>query len=58
MATDNEVEVGPAESRWVAVRLQLPYGAMPEGSHTVHFDVQALGDKARVSEKSVFLVPR
>jgi cytochrome c oxidase accessory protein FixG len=58
VATDGEVEVGPAESRWVAVRLQLPYDAAPQGSHTVHFDVQALGDKAQVSEKSVFIVPR
>ena len=58
VATDGDVEVGPAESRWVAVRLQLPYGAAPTGSHTVHFDVQALGDKAQVSEKAVFIVPR
>ena len=58
VATDGEVEVGPAESRWVAVRLQLPYDAAPQGSHTVHFDVQALGDRAQVSEKSVFIVPR
>ncbi len=58
VATDNEVEIGPAESRWVVVRLQLPFGAAPQGSHTVHFDVQALGDGAQVSEKSVFLVPR
>ena len=58
VATDGDVEVGPAESRWVAVRLQLPYDAAPQGSHTVHFDVQALGDQAQVSEKSVFIVPR
>ena len=58
VATDNEVEIGPAESRWVVVRLQLPFGTAPEGSHSVYFDVQALGDKAQVSEKSVFLVPR
>ncbi len=58
VVTDNEVQVGPAESRWVVVRLQLPYGTLPEGSHPVHFDVQALGDKAQVAEKSVFLVPR
>ena len=58
VATDGDVEVGPAESRWVAVRLQLPYDAAPQGSHTVHFDVQSLGDQAQVSEKSVFIVPR
>ena len=53
-----EGHCGPAESRWVVVRLQLPFGTAPEGSHSVYFDVQALGDKAQVSEKSVFLVPR
>ncbi|WP_312843601.1 cytochrome c oxidase accessory protein CcoG [Diaphorobacter nitroreducens] len=58
VASQPEVEIGPAESRWVAVRLQVPYGAAPAGSHTVHLDVQALGDRAQVSEKTVFLVPR
>ena len=58
VASEPEVEIGPAESRWVAVRLQVPYGAVPAGSHTVHLDVQALGDRAQVSEKTVFLVPR
>ena len=58
VASEPEVEIGPAESRWVAVRLQVPYGSAPAGSHTVHLDVQALGDRAQVSEKTVFLVPR
>jgi len=58
VASEPEVEIGPAESRWVAVRLQVPYGAVPAGSHTVHLDVQALGDRAQVSEKTMFLVPR
>ncbi|ROR48968.1 cytochrome c oxidase accessory protein CcoG [Diaphorobacter sp. C33] len=58
VASEPEVEIGPAESRWVAVRLQVPYGAAPAGSHTVHLDVQAQGDRAQVSEKTVFLVPR
>jgi cytochrome c oxidase accessory protein FixG len=52
------VEVQPAESRWVAVRLQLPYGSAPAGSHTVHFDVRSADGGARVSEKAIFLVPR
>lgn len=58
IASDSEVDIGPAESRWVPVRLQLPYGTAPAGSHPVHFDVQALGDRAQVTEKSAFLVPR
>ena len=58
VASEPEVEIGPAESRWVAVRLQVPYGSVPPGSHAVHFDIQAVGAADHVSEKSVFLVPR
>ncbi|QNP58080.1 cytochrome c oxidase accessory protein CcoG [Paenacidovorax monticola] len=59
VASDAEVEVGAAQSRWVAVRLRIPYGSAPPGSHPVHFDVQALGGTpARVAERAIFLVPR
>ncbi|MDA8446567.1 cytochrome c oxidase accessory protein CcoG [Paracidovorax valerianellae] len=58
VASDAEVEVGAAESRWVAVRLQVPYGSAPPGSHPVQFNVQTLGRDDHVTEKSVFLVPR
>lgn len=52
------VEVGAAQSRWVAVRLQLPYGSTPAGSHNVYFDVRSADGRARVSEKATFMVPR
>ncbi|MEJ5990057.1 cytochrome c oxidase accessory protein CcoG [Ramlibacter sp. PS3R-8] len=58
LASDAVVEVGAAESRWVAVRLQVPFGSAPPGSHPIHFDIQAEGADAHVREKSVFLVPR
>ncbi len=58
VASDTEFEVGPAESRWVPVRLQMPYGGASAGSHPIHFEIQAVGAPAHVSEKSVFLVPR
>ncbi|HEX2546083.1 MAG TPA: cytochrome c oxidase accessory protein CcoG [Ramlibacter sp.] len=58
IASDREVEVGPAESRWVPVRLQLPYGSAAAGSHPIQFDVATVGGDAHVREKSVFLVPR
>ncbi|TFZ07835.1 cytochrome c oxidase accessory protein CcoG [Ramlibacter humi] len=51
-----QLEVGPAESRWVAVRVQLPFGTAEPGSHPIHFEIE--GGGAHVSEKSVFLVPR
>ncbi|MGJ7573309.1 cytochrome c oxidase accessory protein CcoG [Variovorax sp. RB2P76] len=58
LASEPQVVVDAAQSRWVAVRLQLPYGAAPAGSHTVHFDIRQAGDGAQISEKAVFLVPR
>jgi cytochrome c oxidase accessory protein FixG len=57
VAPMSPVEVAPAAARWVAVRLQLPYSAVPPGSHTVHFDVRS-DEGVAVSEKAVFLVPR
>jgi cytochrome c oxidase accessory protein FixG len=58
VASEPEVLVGPAESRWVPVRLQIPYGAASAGSHAIEFQVTAVGEDAHVREKSVFLVPR
>lgn len=58
VASEAEVEIGAAQSRWVAVRLQIPYGSAAPGSHPVAFEVQSLETKARVKEKSIFLVPR
>ncbi|RYZ09598.1 MAG: cytochrome c oxidase accessory protein CcoG [Comamonadaceae bacterium] len=52
------VAVDSAQSRWVAVRLQVPYGSAAPGSHPVHFDVRAADGTAQVSEKAAFLVPR
>jgi cytochrome c oxidase accessory protein FixG len=58
VASDVEVDIGPAQSRWVAVRLQIPYGSASHGSHPVQFDVRAVGESYHVTEKSVFLVPQ
>ena len=58
VASEREFEVGPAESRWIAVRLQLPYGTVAAGSHPIRFDIETVGGDAHVREKSVFLVPR
>ena len=58
VASEPEVEIGPAESRWVPVLLRIPYGSASEGSHAVHFEVQTVQGAAHVTEKSVFLVPR
>ncbi|MBY0454608.1 MAG: cytochrome c oxidase accessory protein CcoG [Burkholderiaceae bacterium] len=56
--SDADLKVDAAQSRWIAVRLQIPYGSLPSGSHPVNFDIEAVGATAHVIEKSVFLVPR
>jgi len=58
LASEPEVAIEAAESHWVSVRLQIPYGIAAPGSHPVIFDIQAMGTKDQVAEKSVFLVPR
>lgn len=58
VASEPLVDVAPAESRWVAVRLRLPFGAAAAGSHEVYFDVHSEDGRGHVSEKAVFLVPR
>jgi len=58
VSPDEPVAVDAAQSRWVAVRLQVPYGSVPAGSHTVHFGIREEGSGAQVSEKAAFLVPR
>ncbi len=58
VASEAEWRSAAAQSRWVAVRLQIPYGSATPGSHPVAFEVQSLETQARVKEKSIFLVPR
>jgi cytochrome c oxidase accessory protein FixG len=48
VASDPLVEVGPAESRWVAVRLQVDYGSATAGSHPIHFDIGTAGGDVHV----------
>lgn len=58
LASEEVISVDAAQSRWVPVRLQLPYEGASAGSHTIHFEIEAVNSPGRVSEKSVFLVPR
>jgi cytochrome c oxidase accessory protein FixG len=58
LASEAEVEVGPAQSRWMPVRLQIPYGSATPGSHPIGFSIGDTAGQSHVSEKSVFLVPR
>jgi len=58
VASEPQVNVGPTESRWVAVRLQIPYGSAQAGSHPIVFRIADESGRAHIEEKSVFLVPR
>ncbi len=58
LASESEVDIGPAESRWVPVRLQIGYGSAAPGSHAIEFNVGDVAGESHVSEKSIFLVPR
>jgi polyferredoxin len=54
--------VESTQSRWVSVRLQVPYESATAGTYPVLFSIQAFGDdemsQEKIEEKSVFLVPR
>ena len=57
VASEPLVTVKATESRWVAVRLQVPFDALASGSHEIHFEISALDVPDRVREKSVFIIP-
>ena len=54
--------VESTQSRWVAVRLQVPYDSATPGSYPVRFIIEASDEAETVhttlEEKSVFLIPR
>ncbi len=61
--TDNDsdehtIPVKSAQARWVSVRLEIPDGSMPAGSHRVNFVIDRVDTKEQVIEKAVFIVPR
>ena len=58
LASDEQFSVESTESRWIAVRVQLPFEGAQPGSHPIQFDITELGSNKHVGEKSVFLVPR
>jgi polyferredoxin len=58
-------DVGPAQARWVPVRVQLPHEAaapLAGKSSTIRFRIERLADPEHpartVLEKSTFIVPR
>ncbi len=58
LASPDRVAVGATQSRWVAVRVQVPVDASKSGSYPIQFEIEALSGTGHVTEKSVFLLPR
>ena len=62
LANAADVEVLPAQARWVTLAVRVPPStarALGPGAHPLHFQVTPLDDtSAAVAEKSTFVVPR
>ena len=58
VASKKELLVNAAESRSMAVSLQILDGSIKSGSHTIYFDVAQVGTDETVSEKSIFYMSR
>jgi cytochrome c oxidase accessory protein FixG len=53
-----DIEVDSADSRWVVLHADIPYGSTAGGSHKIRFVIESQNDHHAIEEKSVFLVPR
>ena len=53
---ESDVTIDAAQSKWVPVRLQAPFGTGKPGSHHIHFLIHSQGGDLR--EKSIFIIPR
>ena len=58
LASEAAAQVDATQSRWVAVRVQLPFDAATAGSHRIRFNIKVENLDQSVTEKSVFIVPR
>ena len=58
VASESAFAVEATQARWVVINLQLPYEGASPGSHAFQFDIESLDSPGKLTEKSVFLVPR
>lgn len=58
VASKKEFTVNAAETRMVAVNLQIPDGSIDSGSHPIEFEIEAVGTGERIDEKSIFYMSR
>jgi polyferredoxin len=54
----SDIEVLPAQSRWAVVDVSLPPDALSAGSHKIWFDLSNADGSLRITEASVFVVPK
>jgi len=58
MVSQTQFTVEPANERLVAVSLQIADGAIRSGTHPIMFEVEALGSKERITQKSIFYMSK
>ncbi|HSI43717.1 MAG TPA: cytochrome c oxidase accessory protein CcoG [Methylotenera sp.] len=58
VSSKNEFTVNAAESRMVAVNLQIPDGSIESGSHPIQFQIESESSDERITEKSIFYMSR
>jgi len=59
IASERTMEVQPTEVRSLVLRVQIPPGSSPSGSHHIKFQIRSLSDSGiAIQEETVFLVPR
>ena len=56
--SEKEFAVDATQSRWIAVRVQLPFEGAAPGSHVIHFEIESLDSPGKLIEKSTFIVPQ
>ena len=52
------IEVKPAEARWVVIDIEIPDGSLESGKHKIQFEIEEVASKEKLTEKSIFFVPR
>jgi cytochrome c oxidase accessory protein FixG len=58
IASNNQIMVSATNEQKVAVTLQVPDGMVPSGTHPINFEIESLGKKELVTERSIFYMPR
>ncbi|MDD2833483.1 MAG: cytochrome c oxidase accessory protein CcoG [Methylotenera sp.] len=58
LASEKKFTVNAAQSRMVAVSLQIKDGAIRSGSHPIKFGIEAEDTKEKIYEKSIFFMSR